>query len=169
MGLSGLEVKAQTRQPNISQEYAVKAAFLYNFTMFVEWPEGHDAAEGSPIVIGLLGRDPFKGHLHALVRDRQVGKRGFRVETFDSAEDVSGVHLLFVPAGEEFRLRSKVSRLHPKGILTVGETEDFYALDGIITFTLENNRIRFYINRQAAEPTGVKFNAQLLQLALSSP
>ena len=144
----------------------MKAAFLYNFTKFTEWPARHFAASDSPIIIGVLGSDSFGAELEKIVRDRRVNGRAFVVRILDPSAEAAAIDVLFVAAGEESRFdRQSAEALRTAGVLTVGETPRFAALSGIITFALEADKVRFEINQGAAELAGLKLSAQLLKLA----
>jgi hypothetical protein len=158
-----LSLLGGTARADVSKEYQVKAAFLYNFTKFVEWPPARFADDTSPIVIGVLGRNPFGDELEKIVKDRNVKRRAIVVKLVSTADDVLTVHLLFVPAGEETRLPPRVWQ--NAAIVAVGESEDFAALGGTITFTREAAKVRFEINIAPAERSGLKISSQLQKLA----
>ena len=161
--LALLSLSALTLSAEVSKEHQVKAAFLYNFTKFVEWPAGRFADETSPIVIGVLGRNPFESELEKIVQDRTVNGRAILVKLIRTAEEVPAVHLLFVPAGEEALLPAAAWRT--VAVVTVGESERFAALGGAIVFLNEGDKLRFEINIAAAEHSAVKISAQLQKLA----
>ena len=149
----------------VSKEYQLKAAYLYNFTKFVEWPEQGFNDTQSPIVIGILGRNPFGDELDKIVRDRAVNGRAIRIVLITTAEEVRMVHLLFVPAGEEGHPAFAAALAQHPGVLTVGESAPYAAGGGVITFTPVGDKLRFTINLEAAEGAGLKVSAQLLKLA----
>lgn len=153
----------------VTKEYQVKAAFLYNFTKFVDWPHDSFASPTDPIVIAVLGRNPFDGELENVVHGRTVAGRPIVLATIDPGAIPSGgfpkFHVLFVAAGEETSLRRLGEALPTRGVLTVGETERFAELGGIITFVVINERVHFGINRESAAAAGVTISAQLQKLA----
>jgi len=138
-------------------EYEVKAAFLFNFLKFVEWPP---AAADAPWVIGVLGHDPFGQTLDLTVRGKIVNGRKVKVRRYDQASDVKDCNILFI--GREDYERSGIP-LQP-GLLTVGESPGFLKAGGIISFYLEDNRVRFEIRPAAARSAGLHVSAQLLKL-----
>lgn len=162
-GLVLLGLSALTLHAEVSKEYQLKAAFLYNFTKFVEWPAARFAEANSPIVIGVLGQNPFDGELDKIVSGRTVNGRAILVKLIHSADELAAVHLLFVPAGEETRLPA--AAWTNAALVAVGESESFAALGGTITFTHEGDKLRFEINIAAAERDGLKISAQLQKLA----
>jgi hypothetical protein len=145
-------------------EYQVKAAFLYNFAKFVEWPPGVLARHASMNVC-VLGEDPFGPLLNRTVEGKQVHDRPIRVARVADLADLSRCHVLFISTSE----RRELSRLLPAiaglSILTVGETESFVQEGGMIGFTAGENRVRFEINNEAAERAGLHISSQLLKLA----
>lgn len=149
----------------ISKEYQLKAAFLYNFSKFVQWPPERFPDEKSPIVIAVLGDNPFGAELENAVRGRLVNGRPIVVKIIDSLEQAGAAQVLFVEAKEERRLGDSLALLHRASVLTVGETRQFAAMGGIITFTLAEDKVRFEINQLAGEQAGLRINAQLLKLA----
>jgi hypothetical protein len=168
-GLFGLllfsDQLAVATEAEVSKEYQVKAAFLYNFTKFVEWPPASFADATSPIVIGVLGQNPFGHELERIVQGRTVNGRAISVIFIHTAGEVPALHLhlLFVPAGEETRLPS--AAWQNAAVVAVGESADFAALGGTIIFTREADKVRFAIKLESAERAGLKISAQLLKLA----
>lgn len=145
-------------------EYDVKAAFLYNFTRFVEWPP--DAITRSEaFVIGILGRDPFGDALDAAVRGKKAFQKEFAIRRFATGREALGSHILFISASEEPRLPLVLRELEGASILTIGETDGFARRGGMIEFRIESNRVRFDINVVAAERAKLKLSSQLLKLA----
>jgi len=162
--LAGL-VSAEAAEASVSKEYQIKAAFLYNFTKFVEWPDSAFADAKSPIVIGVLGPNPFGDELAKAVEGRKVNGRDLIVQTAEKIDDVKGVHVLFISATEDQKLAGHLAALKGKPVLIVGETELFGKNGGIITFTLEGDKVRFEINMETAGGAGLKISAQLQKLA----
>lgn len=158
--------------PPISKEYQVKAAFLFNFTKFVEWPTVRFSSGDAPIVIAVLGRNPFGDELEKLVLNRLVDGRQIVVRALASAEEAKSTgaifHVLFVPAGEESRYADLAKIAPLTGVLTVGESDRFASFGGMVNFVVVENRVRFEINRGAAEAAGLKLSAQLQKLAASA-
>ena len=148
-----------------SLEYDVKAAFLFNFAKFVEWPEDRPEGDRSALVIGVLGVDPFGGALDAAVRDKTVNGRALSVKRFREVKDLAPCQILFISASETRRLPEILSRLGGTPILTVGEPEAFTREGGIIRFVTEDNKVRFEINVEAAERANLRISSKLLALA----
>lgn len=151
----------------VSKEYLLKAAFLYNFTKFVVWPP-RSSSEDRSLVIGVLGANPFGGELERLVSGRNVGGRGIEIRFIKSVDEARAAHMVFVPDGEERKVSGAMDKLHAAGVLTVGESSLFAGLGGIVTFKMEGDKIRFEIQREAALRAGLKISPQLLKLATSN-
>lgn len=146
-------------------EYEVKAAFLYNFAKFVEWPAEALGGAGEPLVICVLGEDPFGDSLDAVVRGETMNGRPLTIHRTRDLGDLSDCHVLFLPRAERERLPEVLSVLRGKSVLITGEGDGFLTRGGMIRFVLEESRVRFEINRDAAERSGLKLSSKLLRLA----
>jgi hypothetical protein len=146
-------------------EYQVKAAFLYNFVKFVEWPPQTFKSPTDRIAICVLGQDPFGGALDDAVRGKTFDGRTFVVSRLGEARQAGGCQILFVSASESKRVPAILAELGANSILTVGETESFAAEGGVIDFRLEAGRVRFRVNVDAAEKARLKISSKLLSLA----
>jgi hypothetical protein len=155
---------AQSGPPS---EYEIKAAFLYNFAKFIEWPTDQFVAPGSPIVIGVVGQDPFDGVLDQTVKDKTINGRSLLIKRSNAVQDLKSCHILFVSPSEKKRLPQIMSGLAQASVLTVSETEQFLQEGGIINFVIENNRVRFDINKGMADRARIRISSKLLGLAKS--
>jgi hypothetical protein len=147
------------------QEYQVKAVFLFNFVQFVEWPSTAFSSPEAPFRIGVLGDDPFAGALEAAVQGETVRQRALVIERASRIEALLGCHVVFVARSERALVGPILAATLGKPILTVGDMPDFARGGGIINFYLEGNKVRFEINRAAAQGNGLKLSSQLLGLA----
>ena len=152
---------AQTRSP---REYEIKAAFLYNFALFIEWPEVAFGASTSPLLLCVLGDDPFGPALDT-VEGRVAKGRTIEVRRFDDLGDLDECHILFISSSERERLADVVEFLGSSSVLTVGEMEDFAERGGIINLTVARNKVRFEVNLEAGDRAGLQLSSQLLSLA----
>lgn len=159
------EARAQESPPS---EYQVKAAFLFNFAKFVEWPPESFSTATAPIVIGILGDNPFDGDLERTVQNKIVNNRPFVVRQLHSAMEATNCHILFISNSEKKRLSEIIQSLHGTDVLTVGETDRFIEMGGIINFVQESSKIRFQINDDAAKTARLKISSKLLNLAVRS-
>jgi hypothetical protein len=142
----------------------MKAAFLFNFGKFIEWPESSFPADNAPFAICVLGEDPFGGSLDAL-RGKFIGHRSVAVWRIKKADAGFRCQVLFVSASERSRVPEIIRALRGSNVLLVGDTDSFAASGGAIEFTLENDRIRFAINPDAIQRAGLQVSSQLLALA----
>ena len=162
LSLLGSQLCAQT--PG-AQEYQIKAVFLFNFTQFVEWPADAFADAQSPIVIGLLGDDPFGAYLDDTVRGEKVDGRPLVVLRYRTLEDVKACHVLFIGRSEAARVKETLAQLKGRSILTVGDQESFGRQGGMIRFVTANNRIRLRVNIEAIKAAGLAISSKLLRVA----
>jgi len=166
---------AQTGDAPDSSEYLIKAGFIYNFAKFVEWPSAAFAQPDSPIVIGVLGTDPFGSVLDRLVQDKKIGQRGFVVRRYKWGKDLKDLKdlrdckILFVSASEKAHADEIIQLVKWLPILTVGETPGFAERGGVIRFTVEDNRVRFEVNVDAAHQADLNISSRLLTLAKIIP
>lgn len=146
-------------------EYQVKAFFLYNFARYVEWPAQSFKSPTDPIVICILGPNPFGGALDHAVAGREVEGRTFVIRQIADFHSGDNCRILFVNASARKRFHSIEANLRGAGILTVGETQWFADEGGVINFKLEEGKVRFEINPQAAEREHLRISSKLLSLA----
>jgi hypothetical protein len=146
-------------------EYQVKAAFLLNFTKFIEWPVSAFDTSDSPIVICILGDDPFGNALDQIVAGEVVNGRRIVVQRIKRPPPVKTCQALFIGRQEKEVLKN-LSDLGP-GVLTIGEGQSFVHDGGMIAFVVENRRVRFGINETAAVSAGLKLSSKLLNVAKS--
>lgn len=151
-------------QPAAQDEYRIKAAFVYNFAKFVEWPAGSFKNPGDPIAICVMG-NPFGDELESTVRGKQVDDRRLIVREVTSVAETSGCHILFV-AADARRLADVLDRVKKVPVLTVGESASFSADGGVIRFKLEHDKVRLEINTCAADRAGLRISSKLLSLAV---
>ena len=164
-----------------SREYQIKAAFLYNFVRFVDWPEDKLGDANEPIRIGIIGKNPF-GNAFEPIKDKKLKGRKVIIETFKGfgkikrekndktpkhteIEKIRKCHMLFICNSEKEYLADIIELVHRHGILTVGQVPGFLEAGGIINFLEEKKKIRFEINLKAARKSKLKIRAKLLRLA----
>ena len=146
-------------------EYAVKAAFLYQFTQFVEWPPESFADGNAPIVLAVLGSDPFGESLRRATVGRTGQGRPIVVRYLKPGQPLRPCHILFVSASEEARIPDVLRTVGPASILTVGDSTGFAEAGGMLNFVVDAARVKFEINIGAAERGRVRISSKLLKLA----
>ncbi len=152
-------------QSNPSGEYQVKAAFLFHFAQFVDWPAEAFKDATSPLTYCTVGEDFFHGALDASLNGKTIGGRTVRVLHFKQAQEAQGCQVLFLGTTEKKFVSGALAKLNGTPVLTVGESEHFAQDGGMIGFFLEDNKVRFEINLDAAEHAKLKISARLLSLA----
>jgi hypothetical protein len=149
-------------------EYQIKAAFLYNFAKFVRWPSQTLAQPDSPIVIGVLGDNVFGDDLEHTIHDKTFNNHPFQFKEFHSVTDATNCQILFISTSEQERLPKILNGLRGTGVLTVSEMDHFIEAGGMIKFVIEENRVRFQINNEAAVKEGLTISPKLLSLAITN-
>lgn len=145
-------------------EYQVKAAFLYNFGKFVEWPTNDFASTNAPLVIGVYGENPFGNDLDVVVSGRNIN--GHPVVTREvSLTELKNCQILFIARSKQKNMNEILRALDGAGVLTVTENMDPFDSGIMINFILKDDRIRFEINNTAAEKVGLKLSSKLLILS----
>jgi hypothetical protein len=161
--LGVLTASAMAAPTSSAQEYQVKAVFLYNFTQFVGWPAATPAR--APIVIGILGDDPFGSYLDDTVRGEKVGDRPLVVRRYRRLEDVDDCQILFISRSEAIRFDQIAARLKDRSILTVSDADQSGKRGGIVRFVTENDRVKLRINATSARIAGLTISSKLLRVA----
>lgn len=162
--LSLLNIAAFAQHP-ISKEYQVKAVFLYNFTQFVQWPTSAFPSEDFPMIIGILGVDPFGSYIDDLTKGELVGTHPVTVVRYRSAQEISECHILYVNLKDKDGIRRALADLKVKPVLTVSDADSFTRNGGIIKFMNEFGRIRLQINTDIATGAELVISSKLLRLS----
>ena len=152
-------------ESRVVREYQIKAAFLYNFAKFVEWPAAKFRDETSPMNLCVTGIDPFGITLDNTVSGKTIKGRSINVNRIDWEDNLKSCHILFVSSSERENLPKIVESLLGAGVLTTGDMDRFARRGGVISLTKKANKIRFEINLQAADRARIKLSSHLLRLA----
>jgi len=157
-----------------SKEYQIKAAFLYNFINFVDWPKEKVEDNDNLITIGIIGKDPFEQAFEPLKNKQTKGKKvlikrfiSFKESTLstDQVEAIRKCHLLFICRSEKEQLRKIINIVKDHNVLTVGDMNDFLESGGIINFVIDDQKVRFEINNNSAKQAKLNIRSKLLRLA----
>jgi hypothetical protein len=148
-----------------NSEYDIKAAFLFHFAQFVEWPSDAFKDQGSPVTYCTVGDDPFHGALDRALAGRTLGMRPLHVQHFKAGRQIQTCQIVFLGANEKNVMGATLATLRPDPVLTVGDSEHFVQEGGMIGFLLEDNKVRFEVNLEAAERSNLKISSKLLALA----
>ena len=163
--LSSVAFEARAQDSSVSSEYLIKAGFIYNFANLVQWPSTAFTQPDSPIVIGILGEDPFGTVLDRVLAGKKVNGRIFLVKRLKSASDLRECHIVFVSSSEMAHLGEAIHLVKGMPILTIGEIPGFAKRGGIINLFLEDNKVHFEVNVEAAKEADLNISSRLLALA----
>jgi hypothetical protein len=155
------------RAQTTAAEYQVKAAFLFHFAQFVDWPDGVLNARDPSLKLCILDDEPRRQELQSTIEGKPIGSRLFHVRLIGQPQDFQGCNILFLSRDETRRQTAILKSLRGIPVLTVGETSNFLSDGGMIRFHIEEDKIRFDINLEAAESSHLKISSRLLLLATS--
>lgn len=145
-------------------EYPVKAAFLYKFCFYIEWPPAAFTSADSPFVFGIAAPDEFITELNTVIADRTINGRPVQIRRIDNG-DASGVHLLFVAQSKQSQLPKLLAQTQGLPVIVVTDSEHGLDNGSAINFSLKNNRVSFEVALDAASRQGLHLSAQLLKVA----
>jgi len=163
--LTSLGFETHAQDSSVSSEYLIKAGFIYNFANLVQWPSNAFTQPDSPIVIGILGEDPFGTVLDRVLAGKKVNGRTFLVKRLKSVSDLKECHIVFVSSSEIAHLAEAIHLVKGMPILTIGEIPGFAKRGGIINLFLEDNKVHFEVNVEAAKEADLNISSRLLALA----
>jgi hypothetical protein len=158
-----------TAQAQLSREYQLKSVFLFNFAQFTDWPPSAFADANSPMVIGILGNDPFGSALEETVHGETIHGRRLIIEHYRRADEIKTCHILFISQSEARNAEEILKRLKGKPILTVADADSPPTAGAMIRFAVESNKVHFRINVQAAQEAGLTLSSRLLRVANAAP
>jgi hypothetical protein len=155
----------QVRSQQTPSDYRVKATYVLNFLRFIQWPDDAFSDTKAPMVIGIVGEDPFGNQLPQVIFEKTVQGHDLVIRRYKAGEDLRGSHILLISASEKKRLPQILAGLRGSSVLTVAEMDRFIEAGGVIQFTFENSQIRFAINMDAADRARLKVSSKLLSVA----
>jgi hypothetical protein len=146
-------------------EYHVKAIFLYNFAQFIEWPSDAFPHADAPLIIGVLGDDPFGPYLDEATKNERVNNHPLSVRRFRNLNEIDECHILFISTSEKDKIKDICRKLVSTNTLTVGDSPNFTKQGGMIRFYSEENKTRIRINLIATKNAELTISSKLLRLA----
>jgi hypothetical protein len=150
----------------IDREYSIKGAFLYNFGRYVQWPATAFFDDRAPFVIGVLGTDPFGAVLDEIANSAKVDGRTVVAKRFATLAEYAPCQILFIAASTDAKIKTEaLTKLQNKGVLLVGEEDGLVRQGAAVSFFIENNKVHFEINVQAARQQQLRVSSKLLSLA----
>jgi hypothetical protein len=159
-------IPARLQAANFS-EYELKAVWMLNFARFTEWPSNAFPNAQAPLVVGVMGKDPFGRALEKAFEGKTVQGRRLQIRRLPPDADTCECHILFVAASERRRMRLLMEHLKGQAILSVSESDEFLEQGGVVNFVLKDNAVRFEINVKAAQAARLSLDANLLKVALT--
>jgi len=151
-------------QTAISKEYQVKAAFLFNFTQFVNWPATGFSSNSASLVIGITGKDPFGSFLDEMVAGEKVNGHPLVIQRCKTVEEMRECHLLFLALDDTKKLEEILAGLKGRNILTVSDHPDFLQIGGMMRFSTGNNKVQIQVNLEATDAAGLTISSKLLRM-----
>lgn len=158
---------ANAALPPRAAEYEVKAAFIYNFARYVEWPSSAFAGPTDPIRLCILGDDPFGEIVDRTLRGKTVAQHPFVVLRIEEIEKTRGCHIVFVSRAESERLGAVLAAVHGRPVMTIVDVEGAVQRGAILNFVLRDGRVRFAVNTGSAQRSGLSLSSQLVKLAIA--
>lgn len=149
------------------QEYALKAAFLYKFGLYVEWPSSAFSSSIGPFNLCVAGQDPFGESLDKAVAGERINGRNVVIRRLKTVGQNSGCHILYIGDSDAQRVAQIVAAVSGGSVLTISDTRGHGSSTGIIDFVIKDNRVRLEIDDEAAAQNGLVISSKLLSLALS--
>jgi hypothetical protein len=146
-------------------EYQVKAAYLYNFAKFVEWPAATFSGPSAPVIFGILGVDPFGKNIDALM-GKTINGRNILVRRYHSLAEIQKCHVLFISASEHWHLGLILKSLSHSGMLLVSDMDSFASHGGMIGFIVTGRTIGFEVNVDAVTRAGITLHSRLMSMAV---
>jgi YfiR/HmsC-like len=165
VGLAVALANPAPAQAPTAGEYQLKAAFLFNFAKFVEWPANAFRDTSAPLRICILGQNPFGQELRNITNEKSVNGRKLQVDEIADLPLARTCHIVFIASSEKAQLKRTFECLQGTSALTVGDTKDFAEQGGMINFVLEHDRMQFEVNHKAADEAGLKISSKLLSVA----
>jgi len=148
-----------------SREYELKAVFLFNFTQFVEWPASSFSSNQEPVIIGILGKNPFGAYLEEIVSGEKVNGHAVTVQYYNNVEEIKGCHVLFINLADTKKTERVVEALNGRNILTVSDAPGFPEQGGMVRFFTRDNKIKLQVNLEASRAASLTISSKLLRLA----
>jgi hypothetical protein len=153
---------AQSAKPS---DYDVKAAYLYNFGHFVEWPANVASAQNDSFTVCVLGQDPFGPVLDTTLAGETIAGKRVVAKRISALQESGNCQILFLSSAEEARLNKIIEALNKQAVLTVSDMPQFSRRGGMIQFVQEGKRVRFEVNLAAVQQAGLTLSSELLKVA----
>lgn len=147
-------------------EWDLRAVWLYKFASYIKWPKERLPDDKSPVVIGVLGHDPFGKSLDATLKGKKLGARPIEIQRFDDVEKSAISHLLYVSTTDPDEIDAILATLRGKPIVLVGDGPTFTRRGGMIAFKRDGRKMNFIVNLPALKSAGLDASSELLKHAV---
>ena len=154
----------QASSQKATNEAAIKAVFLFNFSQFVEWPATAFSSPAAPMVIGILGDDPFGNYIDEVVQGEKFGTHPLIVQRYKDVHEIKTCHILFINTRDTDH-KDLLQSLAGRSVLTVSDNRGFMRQGGMIRFSTDNNKLKLEINADAAKQENLTISSKLLRIA----
>jgi hypothetical protein len=165
LGLAMLLISVAQSAKAAPESDELKAAYLFNFAKFVAWPEDRFDSASAALVFCMVGKNPLHGALGKITTGRSVQGREIEIQNYASPSAAKACHIVFLDSGVSAQSADVLKKYDGGGVLTVGEVEGFAKSGGVANFFIDGKKVRFEINKQAAQDQGLKISSRLLKLA----
>jgi len=156
---------SHAQEQDHAAEYKIKAAYLYKFCDYVEWPKAAFPSPDSPLVIGVLGADDLATDLEQIAVGRDINGRSITVKRLQPGDPINGMQVLFIGRSAEADLAATLDAAQTQSILTVTEQDDDGTLESIINFIVSDDRVRFDVKLDSARRNNLQISSRLLSVA----
>ncbi|MGH8190723.1 MAG: YfiR family protein [Rhodanobacteraceae bacterium] len=162
-----MDAFAQSQQPDVSLEYAVKATYLYKLAPFVNWPPGTFSSPDAPFEICVLGHDPFDDFLAKAIKGRKLGTHPFKVRKLDAVVHSSDCQIVFIGYADANEVREALHTFDGEPVLTVTDSNDPDNSGSVVQFVMDEGHVRFDVDEAAAQRNHLEISSKLLDLAMT--
>ncbi len=147
-----------------SREYQLKGIFLYNFSQFVQWPPSSFSSDQAPMVIGIVGTDPFGPYLEEAISGEQMNGHPLVIERYASGDEIGACQILFINLPDSKKRKEAITAVKDKSVLTVSDASDFLEHGGMIRFLTRQGKLKLQVNLEATKAANLEVSSKLLRL-----
>lgn len=160
-----LPLQGAYAQSGVQAEYRVKAVFVYNFTQFIDWPADAFENPQDPLIIGVLGPNPFGTSLDEAVTGEKVGNHPIQVRYYKEVSEINNCHILYINLNQEEEIKRIINALRGRSTVIINDHQEFPRWGGTIRFFINENKVNLVINTAAARAARLRVSSKLLRVA----
>ena len=147
-----------------NREYQLKAIFLYNFSQFVEWPAASFSSDQAPMVIGIVGKDPFGFYLEEAISGEKMNGHPLVIQRYANIDEIGACHILFINLPDTQKRTQAINAVKDKSVLTVSDALDFLEHEGMIRFFMRQGKLKLQVNLETIKTANLEVSSKLLRL-----